>query len=135
MRYLSIICLFAISASACASKIEVDGTYSYSTDAMSLDFIGEQVCFYVSEGSAAMIPRGPDDERVPWFCFNDSEAAAELLGFTMKPPEEGCGYQGEARIVISNYNVVLNETSDNDLANLERVLSSTQPIVMSCDDI
>ncbi len=37
------------------------------------------VCFEADEASAAALPRWPADTRLPWFCFDDAEAARRLL--------------------------------------------------------
>lgn len=40
------------------------------------------VCFEADSQSARRLPRWPDDERRPWFCFSNTAAASRLLGAT-----------------------------------------------------
>lgn len=38
------------------------------------------VCFEADSQSARRLPRWPNDERRPWFCFSNTAAATKLLG-------------------------------------------------------
>ena len=72
-------------------------------------------CFEVDDSSAVRLPRFAFDERRVWFCFDNQEDAASLLG----PP----GSSGDATIVIDRYATIRSFTDAVDGARLVRVLS------------
>ena len=60
-----------------AGELELSGTtlHHFETDARDTTH-----CFEADSASAARMPRWSGDERRPWFCFGNSEAATRLLG-------------------------------------------------------
>jgi hypothetical protein len=55
------------------------------------------ICFEADSASAARLPRWLGDERRPWFCFVNRDAAARALG----PPSEGV----YATVVIERFTI------------------------------
>lgn len=112
----------------------LEGRYEYRTDEESLEIRGKQVCFFPSKSSSKSISRPSGDYRIPWFCFKNSEQAAHLFGFSINQNSHKCGFEGNAKIKISNYIRYGGEGDANDIATLDAVLKSTKPHTISCSN-
>jgi len=69
------------------------------------------LCFLADEASAERIPRMVGDERIPWFCFENQEEAAEAL--------DPARMADRVRITVSNYIYRYARTDIHDSARLE----------------
>lgn len=112
----------------------LEGRYEYRTDTESLEIRGKQVCFFPSKSSSKSIPRPSGDYRFPWFCFKNSEQSAHLFGFSINQNSNKCGFEGNAKIKISNYIRYDGEGDANDIATLDAVLKNTNPHTISCSN-
>ncbi len=111
------------------NKIVVSGVYSYN------QFIGTlpSLDFYVDEVTAHLIPRGFDDDRIPWFGILNQEKAMALLGISSK--ELGgniCEIKGNAEIEISKYLIYRGESEGKDGATLTKLLKVSPPTYINC---
>jgi hypothetical protein len=127
--------LASLGTQSLAAENTFSGRYEYRTDEESLDVIGRQVCFIPSEPSAQKVPRSAGDKRLRWFCFSNTEAAAQMLGFRLAAPAKGCGIRGEATVTVSDYVPYTKEGDGNDIATLRAVLKSSTPISLPCSQL
>jgi hypothetical protein len=74
----------------------------------------QAICFVVDPATAHRLPRFPQDERYVWFCFQNQEVAATLLG--------PAGSTGTATIVIDDYTTRREYSDVYDTATLVDVL-------------
>ena len=58
----------------------------------------QSVCFEAEPTSARQLPRWPDDERRPWFCFENDSIARRILG----APDS----LGSAEVLIDRFTTV-----------------------------
>lgn len=124
--------LSSLGFHALAAESTFSGRYEYRTDEESLDIIGRQVCFFPSEPSARQVPRSAGDKRLPWFCFSNSEAAAKMLGFSLKALAKGCGIRGDATVTVRDYVPYTKEGDGNDIATLRAVVQKSNPEPLPC---
>lgn len=110
-----------------SGSVILEGKYLYSRSQDDQEMIGDKVCFYPSHKDAGLIPR-ENDKRAPWFCFNDTKRAKEvlLLSMLLNDPKV-CSVEGSATLEISNYVVDRAETNTNDTADLVRVIDLSKP--------
>ena len=132
LQYLALPLLWCGSASAADTQLTFEGRFEFRTDSESLEIIGKQVCFYPAPPTSKSVPRPAGDIRLPWFCFSNPAAAAALLGFKMNTIQKSCGLQGDATGVVVGYKRYTGESAGNDVANLQTVLSKSQPQPLPC---
>ena len=116
-----------------SGTVTLTGTFKRLLDERSLEIWGDVVCFIPSKGSAAVIPRGNDDTRLPWFCFSNQTTAKNLLKANGTKPKSSCGLQGTATVVISDYIVNRRESEVFDTARLVKVLETSGARALGCD--
>jgi hypothetical protein len=92
-------------------EVEVNGVYRAHFDYPEV----KVPCFWVDPDSWAKLPRAQNDQRLIWFCFENTEEAIRQLG--------ELGSQANARIVIDDYRTALSESDVFDSARLVRVIS------------
>lgn len=111
-------------------KIILEGTYEFRSDQNSLEIRGKQICFFPNESSAKIIPKLPEDIRLSWFCFSNTEYAAYALNISLAD-STNCGVDGLAKIVVADYEIFKEEGEGNDLAKLLEVIeiSNTKPLL------
>jgi hypothetical protein len=73
-----------------------------------------EMCFEADSSSATRLPRWPADERRPWFCFVNRDAAVRALG----GPSEGIA----ATIVIDQFTIHRGLTDEVNSARLVRIV-------------
>lgn len=124
MRRIALVgLLMALTAPVAASNnIALSGDFRYQPSSME----GEQICFYPNAQGEQEILRAikmTEDSygHTVWFCFNDTEAAADQLGLSLKLPPSACGFEGKASVTVSGYLPNLEEGDNNDLAKLGSV--------------
>jgi hypothetical protein len=71
------------------------------------------LCFYPDSASATQLPRFPNDRRISWFCFSNTEEAEFALAGTQ---------EGEATIVINEFDYLYQHTDSYNTARLQQVL-------------
>ncbi|WP_051303483.1 hypothetical protein [Psychromonas aquimarina] len=114
-----IVFLFSFSSLA-NQEITFVGDYTYYTDAESLEYLGDVVCFNPNDETAKLVIRKQKSNRSVWFCFAPNIEARKSL--KVPPKKQGhCGYSGTASIIVSNYT----DTGgyEPDTAKLNKVLS------------
>lgn len=114
---------------------KLSGTY----EMLSLDtFRGGTLCFFADKASAQYIPRSKNDQRMPWFCFTNQDAAKTKLKISNEQSlfqkntqcaSENEVLSGSATIEVTNYTLYTGETDGTDLATLDKVLTSTPPMI------
>lgn len=114
---------------------KLSGTY----EMLSLDtFRGGTLCFVADKASAQYIPRTKDDQRMPWFCFTNQDAAKTKLKISNEQAlfqkntqcaSENEVLSGSATIEVTNYTLDTGEGDGTDMATLDKVLTSTPPMV------
>lgn len=72
-----------------------------------------EMCFEADSSSATLLPRWPADERRPWFCFVNRDAAVRVL----RGPSEGIA----ATIVIDQFTIHRGLTDEVNSARLVRI--------------
>lgn len=113
------------------TPIVLDGQYSARTDEMSLEIIGNCVCFSPDKAQWGRLPR-PAATHDAWFCFsNDGEARRRLRVPPRQP--DNCGWQARARIVIDSYQPYVEQGDGNDMARLASVVKVAQPNAIACE--
>jgi hypothetical protein len=112
--------------------LQLDGRFEYRTDAESQSILGNQICFFPSTQSAALLPRAPGDERLAWFCFSDTEQAAKHLNIALQPKPGACGTTGTATVEVEDYRVFVREGEGNDVAALRLVLQQSKSSPLPC---
>lgn len=105
-------------------QITVNGEYSYYFDD---EVAGDVICFHPSAPSDQLIPRKPDDRRSRWFCFRDTQQAAQALKLNKRPKEGYIGYTGHAIVTVGEYAVYKGESDGTDLAKLVSVQKADTP--------
>ncbi len=123
-------------ASACLSAqaqtpIVLDGQYSVRTDEMSVQIIGERVCFAPDKAQWGRLPR-PAAAHDAWFCFANDGQARRLLRVPARQADN-CGWQARARIVIDSYQPYGEQGDGNDMARLASVIKVAQPNAIACE--
>ena len=92
-------------------EVTISGTYKPNT------LIGESQpgspCFYVDERTENKLPRLKGDERLMWFCFNNSQAVLDALGTVEKQVE----------IVIDDYKTIYIPSDVTNTATFVRGVS------------
>lgn len=111
--------------------IVLDGQYSQRTDEMSLQIIGERVCFAPDKAQWGRLPR-PAAAHDAWFCFSNDAEARKLLRVPARQLDN-CGWQARARIIIDTYQPYLQEGDGNDMARLASVDKVAQPNAIACE--
>ena len=111
--------------------IVLDGQYSQRTDEMSLQIIGERVCFAPDKAQWGRLPR-PAATQDAWFCFSNDAEARKLLRVPARQADN-CGWQARARIIIDTYQPYLQEGDGNDMARLASVDKVAQPNAIACE--
>lgn len=123
-------------ATACLSAqaqtpIVLDGQYSVRTDEMSVQIIGERVCFAPDKAQWDRLPR-PAAAHDAWFCFANDAQARRLLRVPARQADN-CGWQARARIVIDSYQPYGEQGDGNDMARLASVIKVAQPNAIACE--
>lgn len=113
-----------------SGNITVTGRFERRTDD---EMIGDVLCFFPEGKTANLIPRGKNDKRIPWFCFENQINAQTLLQVGGVPKKGSCGFSGRATVAVSSYVVDLTETETYDRAHLDRVVSTSKPRKIKCD--
>lgn len=111
--------------------IVLDGQYSQRTDEMSLQIIGDRVCFAPDKAQWGRLPR-PAATHDAWFCFSNDAEARKLLRVPARQADN-CGWQARARIIIDTYQPYLQEGDGNDMARLASVDKVAQPNAIACE--
>lgn len=123
-------------ATACLSAraqppIVLDGMYNVRTDEMSLEIIGNRVCFAPDKAQWGRLPR-PAATHDAWFCFSNDAEARRLLRVPARQADN-CGWQARARIVIDSYQAYVEQGDGNDMARLQSVVKVAQPNAIACE--
>jgi hypothetical protein len=113
-----------------SGNITVTGRFERRTDD---EMIGDVLCFFPEGKTTNLIPRGKNDKRIPWFCFENQTDAQTLLRVAGVPKKGSCGFSGRATVAVSSYVVDLTETETYDRAQLDRVVSTSKPGQIECD--
>lgn len=111
--------------------IVLDGQYSARTDEMSLEIIGNRVCFAPDKAQWGRLPR-PAATHDAWFCFSNDAEARRLLRVPARQADN-CGWQARARIVIDTYQPYVEQGDGNDMARLASVVKVAQPNAIACE--
>ena len=123
-------------ATACLSAraqppIVLDGQYSLRTAEMSLEIVGNRVCFAPDKAQWGRLPR-PAATHDAWFCFSNDAQARRLLRVPARQADN-CGWQARARIVIDTYQPYVEQGDGNDMARLAFVVKVAQPNAIACE--
>lgn len=115
------------------SQNVVTGTYTYRIDAESLEQLGDTICFDPRSASQFPYPRQPDDLRLRWFCFTNTDKAKRMLRIPTAAKIKECGLQGQATVEIDKYQTGKEDTDDFDVAHLVavRYVSDMKPLLCS----
>ena len=73
------------------TPIVLDGQYSQRSDEISLQIIGERVCFVPDKSQWGRLPR-PAATHDAWFCFSNDAEARKLLRVPARQADN-CGWQ------------------------------------------
>ena len=111
--------------------IVLDGQYSLRTDEMSLEIIGDRVCFAPDKAQWGRLPRPAAPHEI-WFCFANDGVARRLLRVPARQADN-CGWQARARIVIDTYQPYVEQGDGNDMARLASVVKVAQPNAIACE--
>ena len=109
----------------------LDGQYSLRTDEMSLQIIGDRVCFAPDKAQWGRLPR-PAAQHEIWFCFANDGEARRLLRVPARQADN-CGWQARARIIIDSYQPYMEQGDGNDMARLASVIKVAQPNAIACE--
>ena len=127
----------AVSPAFASDGLAVSGKFVYLPDLM----WGDQICFSPdARGQQTVIDAYKTSDRqdwnVVWFCFDDTQAAAKLLGVSLKLASGACGFEGQASVTIANYRLYLEENDlGNDVARLVSVQRKSEAKMLTqCDD-
>lgn len=125
-----LLCALPLFAQA-QPPIVLDGQYSLRTDEMSLEIIGNRVCFAPDKAQWGRFPR-PAATHDAWFCFSNDAQARRLLRVPARQADN-CGWQARARIVIDTYQPYVEQGDGNDMARLASVVKVAQPNAIACE--
>ena len=133
-----VLCIASIAVLA-APPLKLTGEFSYHTDEMSQEMIGDLVCFTPSSVGANQILEhlsmtGDDYGHDVWFCFSDTEQAKKALNIPAKAAQDSCGYGGKATVTVSGYDVYLEESEGSDMAKLESVSYVSPVATIDCEE-
>lgn len=109
-----------------ASDMTVPGKFSYRTTDEDMEFLGDIVCFYPTDENFGPIlklrhQRDKNDGRTAWFCFKNTKQAKADFSIPSAKPNNACGYQGKATVLISDYKLAAPDTGSMDTATLKRI--------------
>lgn len=110
----------------------VAGTYSYRTDAESVEQLGDAVCFYPRSGSRFRHTRPSGDRRIMWFCFANVNDAKRMLGIPPAAKINECGLQGQATVEIDEHQTAKQDTDDVDVVRLVAVRNVSKTRSIGC---
>lgn len=113
-----------------AGSVTLEGEFWYPISMSEREVIGDQLCFNVADTNAKLIPREQDDTRSPWFCFKDTQPAAEQLGLTELAKLKVCELKGKVTVKVTNYVVDKAETDTNDTAVLVAVVKKPESVLV-----
>lgn len=131
--FIAIFTLIAsLNVAAAGKNLTLSGEYTYYTDEMSLEMMGQNICMYPDASTAKLVPRKKGDARDVWFCFTDFEQARAALDIPETVPEKSCGFKGNITVEVKDYNVNQAENDDFDVATLVKVISHEKPAVIEC---
>jgi hypothetical protein len=130
--FTAVVLTFYSNFVSAADQLTFDGSYEYRSDQESLEIIGKQVCFYPSQPTSTLIPRSSGDQRLAWFCFSNSQKAANMLGFSLSKQSKACGIRGTAKVTVVEYKRYTGEGDGNDVATLKVVLEKSPPQALPC---
>lgn len=118
------------------TKIKEDGSFAYYEGVITVSgkyqesYIKEpgylNLCFYVNKETVSLIPRRDNDNRDPWFCFDNQEKAKTMFGIDdSKIIQDGKteNISGNATIEVSNYKLLLGDIMGNDSATLDKIIT------------
>ncbi|MCC7695761.1 hypothetical protein [Janthinobacterium sp. EB271-G4-7A] len=125
-----LLCALPLLAQA-QTPIVLDGQYSARTDEMSLQIIGNRVCFAPDKAQWGRLLR-PAATHDAWFCFSNDGEARRLLRVPARQADN-CGWQARARIVIDTYQPYVEQGDGNDMARLASVVKVAQPNAIACE--
>ncbi|MGK5028101.1 hypothetical protein [Janthinobacterium sp. MDT1-19] len=128
---LATACLSTQAHAQVQPPIVLDGQYSARTDEMSLQIIGNRVCFAPDKAQWGRLPR-PAATHDAWFCFSNDGEARRLLRVPARQADN-CGWQARARIVIDTYQAYVEQGDGNDMARLASVIKVAQPNAIACE--
>ncbi len=127
-----VLCAVGGAAFAGSKTLRLDGRFEYRTDEESHTILGNQVCYFPSNSSAAMLPRAAGDKRLAWFCFSETARATRDLGIPLQSKVGSCGSTGTAIVEVSDYKVFTGEGDGNDVAVLQSVLKKSKALPLTC---
>ncbi len=88
------------------------------------DMVSNILCFHVNQQTGKLIHRDKDDQREPWFCFQNNKEAQSILGISKagKLGDNSCvEIEGEATVSVKNHYYDRREAGVFDLATLVSV--------------
>ncbi len=100
--------------------VQLDGMVERRTNKETLELVGDNLCFIVSDSSRTQIPRD-GDSRQAWFCFSERDDAIRALRLPDRPAKATCGYRVPATVVVGDYVVNRQESEVSDTATLVAV--------------
>lgn len=124
--------MVSLNVSAADKNLTLSGEYSYFTDEMSLEMMGQNICMYPDATTAKLVPRKKGDARDVWFCFTDFEQARAALEIPEATPANSCGFKGNLTVEVKDYKVNEAENDDFDVATLVKVISHEKPSTIEC---
>ena len=114
--------------------VTVSGKIERRTDYASTEILEDQLCMFPNKVSAKLIPREPDDSRIPWFCFSNRIAAMKQLQVPNQKPKDSCGFHLEATVQVTEYTVNRAESEVFDAARLVQVVSRGPTRNLACNE-
>lgn len=131
--FIAIFTLIAsLNVAAAGKSLTLSGEYTYYTDEMSLEMMGQNICMFPDANTAKLVLRPKGDARDVWFCFTDFGQARVALDIPEAAPEKGCGFKGNITAEVKDYSVNQAENDDFDVATLVKVISHEKPVVIEC---
>lgn len=110
----------------------VTGTYSYRIDAESVEQLGDTVCFYPLPSSRFRHSRPPNDPRIMWFCFANTEDAKRMLHIPREAEIKECGLEGQATVEINEHQTAKEDTDGYDVVRLLTVQKVSKTEHLPC---
>ncbi|MFZ1388203.1 MAG: hypothetical protein WBP46_15235 [Thiolinea sp.] len=113
-----------------SGTVTLEGEFWYPIGSGDQEIIGNQLCFNVTDQDSKLIPRDKDDTRSAWFCFKDTQQAAEQLGVSEFADMEVCEVKGKVSVEVTNYVVDKEQTDTNDVAELLKVVKKPETVTV-----
>ena len=116
------------------ANLTLTGRFEHLANAENIEMLGDNVCFYPNATSAKLLPRPKTDQRLAWFCFSNTAQAKKMFHIPTKRTTSQCRATGTATVDVRQYQVYLEQSSEFDIAILQKVVKKSSTQLVPCQE-